>query len=182
MSLFNVFRRIAVPTVLLAIVAGCGFRPLYAPPSEDVSGRGVYAFDEFRHVVVDSIPDRDGQYFRNKLVRLIQPSGRGGEAKYILKVVLDDSTENLSVQRSAVATRANLRVTGQFVLTELKEGAEPFSGTARSSSGYNLFQSEFQTLMAEKGARERALDDLAQQIRIRLAAYLTNPDRGSTTQ
>ncbi|MEX2310912.1 MAG: LPS assembly lipoprotein LptE, partial [Rhodospirillales bacterium] len=155
-------------------LAGCGFRPLYAPPDEDTAGRGVYAFDIFKRVSIDTIPNREGQYFRNQLVQLLQPSGRGSQTDYVLKVVLNESSEALAVQKSALATRANLRVTGRFTLQNLNNKGLDTNGTVTTLSGYNIYQSEFQTLMAEKGARERALDDLAQQLRIRLAAVLTS--------
>jgi len=162
--------------VLVLALAGCGFRPLYAPPQEDVSGRGVYAFDIFETVIIENIENREGQYFRNKLVQLLHPHGRRNEPRYRLNVTLNESSASLAVQRSAIATRANLTVTGSFSLQTLRGEDTPYSGAVRSSSGYNIFQSEFQTLMAERGARERALDDLAHQLRIRLAALLTTSE------
>lgn len=160
--------------VLTLSISACGFRPLYAPPTENTGIQGVYAFDELKRVVISNIPDREGQYLRNALVRLLHPNGRHGEAQYIFKITLSEGTASLAVQRSAEATRANLTVTGNFSLVPVIAGDQVHSDVVASTSGYNIFQSEFQTLMAEKGARERALDDLAQQIRIRLAAHLTN--------
>lgn len=167
---------------LVFAVAACGFRPLYAPPAEDVSGEGVYAFDIFKSIAIENIQDREGQYFRNELVRLLHPGGRSGVARYRLDVKLQESTANLAVQRSAVATRANLTIAAQFVLRDLQEGTTTVSGGVKTISGYNIFQSEFQTLMAEKGARERALEDLAQQLRTRLAALLTTNESQIKTQ
>lgn len=161
---------------LVLALAGCGFRPLYAPPEEDVSQRGIYAFDIFKRVEITNIPDREGQYFRNALVRLLHPSGRSGVPIYRLDVTLRESTSSLAVKRSAVATRANLKIIGSFILHSNDKTRSALSGSVTSLSGYNIFQSEFQTLMAEKGARERALEDLAQQMRIRLAALLTNSE------
>lgn len=157
-------------------VSGCGFRPLYAPPEEDVSGRSVYAFDIFKKVSIANIPDREGQYFRNQLVMLLHPSGRSSTTEYELRVTLNEGTSNLAVKRSAVATRAKLTVKGVYSLIPFDGSKEALSGEVQTSSGYNIFQSEFQTLMAEKGARERALDDLAQQLRIRLATVLTTAE------
>lgn len=156
--------------------SACGFRPLYAPPDEDTKIQSVYAFDALQRVVIANIPDREGQYLRNALVRLLHPKGRQGEALLILDISLSESTSSLAVQRSAEATRANLTVQGSFQLRRVANRDNLHSDLVTSSSGYNIFRSEFQTLMAEKGARERALDDLAQQIRIRLAAYLTSAD------
>jgi len=168
--------RIIAFTVMMLAISACGFRPLYAPPDEDTKIQGVYAFDALQRVVIANIPDREGQYLRNALVRLLHPKGRRGEALLILNITLSESTSSLAVQRSAEATRANLTVKSNFQLYRVDGGNEIHSDLVTSSSGYNIFRSEFQTLMAEKGARERALDDLAQQIRIRLAAYLTNTD------
>lgn len=169
------YRSVAALSLIL-VLAGCGFRPLYAPPREDVSGKGVYAFDIFKSIAIGNIKDREGQYFRNRLVQLLHPQGRSGIARYSLDVILNESSTDLAVQRSAIATRANLTVTANFVLRDLEAGGTRESGSAKSISGYNIFQSEFQTLMAEKGARERALDDLAQQLRVRLAALLTTSE------
>lgn len=169
--------RATVLTVVLLVTSACGFRPLYAPPNEDATVQGVYAFDELQRVIIANIPDREGQYLRNALVRLLHPKGRRGEANFVLDISLTESTSSLAVQRSAEATRANLTVRGSVRLRRISGGGGVHSDLVSSSSGYNIFRSEFQTLMAEKGARERALDDLAQQIRIRLAAYLTNTDK-----
>ena len=160
----------------ILVLGGCGFRPLYAPPQEDVSGKGVYAFDIFKTIAIGNIEDREGQYFRNRLVQLLHPQGRSGLARYTLDVTLDESSTDLAVQRSAIASRANLTITASFSLHDLETGKVRESGIAKSISGYNIFQSEFQTLMAEKGARERALDDVAQQVRVRLAALLTTSE------
>ncbi|MBO6518829.1 MAG: hypothetical protein JJ900_12385 [Rhodospirillales bacterium] len=161
---------------LVLFLAGCGFRPLYVPPEEDASGQGVYAFDLFKSISIANIPDREGQYFRNRLVQLLHPAGRSGAARYVLNVTLNETRSSLAVQKSAVATRANLTVTAQFTLQPVGADGSAGYGAVKTISGYNIFQSEFQTLMAEKGARERALDDLAQQLRIRLAAILTTTE------
>jgi len=171
------FKALAAAAFML-MLTGCGFRPLYAPPQEDVSGQSIYAFDVFETVLIENIHNREGQYFRNRLIQLLQPHGQRGVPRYRLTVSLNESTSNLAVQRSAIATRANLTVTGSFDLQMIDKPTTSYAGTVRSSSGYNIFQSEFQTLMAEGGARERALDDLAHQLRIRLAALLTTS--GST--
>ena len=110
------FKLLYVVACIGLTLTGCGFRPLYAPPQEDTSGRGVYAFDIFKKVSIDTIPNREGQYLRNQLIQLLHPSGRSGEVQYVLKIYLNGSTEGLAVQKSAIATRANLRLSGAFAL------------------------------------------------------------------
>lgn len=175
--------KVFVVGAICCVASACGFRPLYAPPLEDANGAGVYAFDVLRSVEIAPIPDREGQYLRNKLSRLLQPQGRGPETQFLLTVSLTEGTTDLAVRKSAQATRANLTIRGDFSLADvgavaIQSDSTPskssFSGSASVTSGYNLFESEFQTLSAKKGARERALDDLAQQIRTQVAAFLTS--------
>ena len=158
------------------VVAGCGFRPLYAPPAEDTSADSVYAFDALKTVAIGLIPDREGQYLRNRLIRLLHPFGRGSETQYVLNVTISESRSDLAVQKSAVATRANLNVTGTYSLIDPATGKAVTTGSVNATSGFNIFQSEFQTVIAEQGARERALNSVAEGMRLRLAGYLTRTD------
>lgn len=168
------FRRFLPLFVIGAtVLAGCGFQPVYATRNLDATGSVSNAFEIFREVYVKRIADREGQYLHNRLTRLIQPSGPAATNRYVLTVTVSEAISNLAVQSSAVATRANMRVTAQFTLSSRFEEEEAYSSSVTATSGYNIFRSEFQTLSAENGARERALDSLAEQIRLRLAAHLT---------
>ncbi len=168
--------RATLLTLALVMLAGCGFQPVYATRQVE-DGSAQNAFAAFRGVQINQIDDREGQYLRNRLVRLIHPSGRSGPVTHSLTVTLSESTTSLAVARSAVASRANIRVSAsvdlQAVTGREGEAENSFSNTFSATSGYNIFNSEFQTLAAEKGARERAINDLAEQIRLRLAAHLT---------
>lgn len=150
------------------LTASCGFRPLYAPSGGDTAQSQVFAFDAFRKMEIGHIADRDGQFLRNELIELMHPSGRARVVEYDLGITLAESKTGLAVRRSSDATRANLTMTASYVLG--RRADETFiAGTVKSTSGYNIFVSEFQTLSAEKSARERALKDVAQQLRLRLA-------------
>lgn len=151
------------------LTASCGFRPLYAPSGGDTAKEQVFAFDAFRKMEIARIKDREGQFFRNELIGLMHPSGRARIVEYDLIINLAESTANLAVRRSSDATRANLTMIANYVLSRRADNTAILRGAARSTSGYNIFESEFQTLSAEKSARERALKDLAQQLRLRLA-------------
>lgn len=174
------FRLAAVFCLTLALSA-CGFRPLYAPPAEDASGEGVYAFEALKAVDVGLIPDRDGQYLRNKLVRLLHPSGRARQMEYILRISFSESRTDLDVQQSAIATRANLTVNVRYDLFTIESGATVGGGYVSATGGFNIFESEFQTLVAEQGARERALESAAEQVRIRIATLLNRSLSGEPT-
>lgn len=167
-------RTVAVVAVLTGLSA-CGFRPLYAPPDQDgASAQNVYAFDVFRSVVIESIPNREGQYLRNELTRLLQPNGADAQRFYSLRVRISESGKDLAVRKSSIATRANLTMRGEFTLIDRRNGSAVASGNTSVTSGYNIFESEYQSMSALNSVRFRALDSLAQQIRIRLATDLSS--------
>lgn len=164
---------------ILAVVlltASCGFRPLYAPSGSDSAEEQVFAFDVFRKIHIGLIKDREGQFLRNELLRLLQPSGRAQIVEYNLGIQLAESKASLAVRQSSDATRANLSISAFYSLASLETNTLVASGSLKSTSGYNIFESEFQTLSAEKSARERALNDVAQQIRLRLATEFIRSD------
>ena len=167
-------RRVTIIALVLGLTA-CGFRPLYAPPIESGNDSdSVYAFDVFRSVTIESIPDREGQYLRNELTRLLHPSGADPQRFYSLRIRISESERNLAVRKSSIATRANLTVRGEFSLVDRRNGDVLAEGDTSVTSGFNIFESEYQSLSALNSARFRALDSLAQQIRIRLATDLSS--------
>lgn len=155
---------------VVILTASCGFRPLYAPSGAGTNNQQVFAFDVFRKIEIGLIKDREGQFLRNELIRLMHPSGRARIVDYDLGISLTESKADLAVRQSSDATRANLTIIGIYSLVSRASKAEVASGSVQSTSGYNIFESEFQTLSAEKSARERTLNDVAQQIRLRLGS------------
>ncbi|MDA0998594.1 MAG: LPS assembly lipoprotein LptE [Proteobacteria bacterium] len=158
------------------LLCGCGFRPLYAPElgasisSPDTASPDIAAI--FRQMEISQIKDREGQILRGHLIQLLQPDGADASASYILIVNLTGSKSNLAVKKSAFATRANLTVRASFSVSSRSTKSGIASSTAEVTSGYNVFTSEYQTLAAERGARERALEELAHEIHARLGAIL----------
>ena len=169
--------RIGLILSVVFLTASCGFRPLYAPSGAGNAAENVFAFDVFRKIEIRLIADREGQFLRNKLTQLMHPSGKAQIVEYDLGITLTESKADLAVRQSSDATRANLTITGAYVLYSRSEEQNILGGSVQSTSGYNIFESEFQTLSAEKSARERALNDVAQQIRLRLATEFARDDR-----
>ena len=78
------------------------------------------------------------------------------------------------MQKSADATRADLTLSANYQLYDLKTGQQLYQGTSRAISSFNILNSEFATLMAEKGARDRAVKQLSDDIRLKVAIFLKN--------
>lgn len=173
--------RIGLVIGIVCLVASCGFRPLYAPIGDNASKDDVFAFEVFSKIEIQRIKDREGQFLRNQLVQLLHPSGQARVIEYDLVITLSESKSGLAVRRSSDATRANLTISAAFQLVQRGSSAPFHFGSVRSTGGYNIFESEFQTLSAEKSARERALTDVAHQIRLRLATAFATEDFNKDT-
>lgn len=161
--------RLVIILGIVLITASCGFRPLYAPASSDSNEIDKFTFETLRTVNISRIRDREGQFLRNKLIELMHPNGRADVVAYNLAIKVAESKSSLAVRRSSDATRANLTITGEYSLVRLDTRDVLIGGAVKSTGGYNIFESEFQTLSAEKSARERALIDVAYQLRLRIA-------------
>ena len=155
----------AVVLLLPAFLAACGFEPMYGRAAD----KDVPA--DFAAIQIEPIKDRVGQMLHNHLRDAINPRGLPAKPRYYLKVTLSESTQETAVQRTAFAVRANILISATFALHDATTGASVVAGTATSTAGYAHQIADYGTLTAEKDARERALRDLAEEIRVRLGIY-----------
>ncbi|MXW92861.1 MAG: hypothetical protein F4114_01440 [Rhodospirillaceae bacterium] len=155
-------------------LAGCGFQPLYADrpggKKGGESGGGDVAGD-VATVRIAPIADRIGQILRNELLDRLNPSGEPADPRYALEVRLAVSRRELGIRRDETATRANLRFLSSFRLREADSGAIVYSGRTASVTSYNIVESEYATISAERAARRRGAILVADGIALRLAAY-----------
>lgn len=182
MSSFNrcsALRTLARTLALSALIAGtgllaaCGYRPLYGTAGL-TSSASTTATAELKAVDVGRISGRSGQMLRTALERRLHIPQRSA-GRYRLVVVYSESRQNLAEQKSGAVTRANLRTKGTYRLTRNSDDVLLTKGISDAVASYNLLDSEFATLAAEKNARERAIETLADDIRTRLAIYFSGP-------
>jgi len=147
-------------------LSGCGFRPLYG---EDEAGTST--FDSLETIQIAALPDRTGQQLHNLLRDRINPRGQPNRPVYVLRISLTEKTEKLAIAQDETATRANLRLSANFTLTKVKSSEVVMSGSSRSANSYNIVDSQYATYVSENDARDRALRELSEDIRLRLAIY-----------
>ena len=159
-------RHIALAGLLLALTAlsGCGFKPLY--------GRdGASVVPEFEQIAVAQPEDRSSQQLRNYLLDTLTPRGEPGRPRYMLEYRLTESVGAVFVTRSEEITRNNLQMTVTAVLRDYETGALLYTMSPTSQASYNLTLADYSNLVSEKNARERALKDISEQLRLRLGNY-----------
>ncbi len=122
---------------------------------------------------INNIPDRSGQYLRNALIDRFYRDGRPINPHYTLNISeVQESSIDLDITKDSDATRAQLRLTSSFTLTDTQSGEIVLSRPLKAISSYNVLTSEFSTRVSAKNTRENALNDIARQIELQIALYL----------
>ena len=119
------------------------------------------------------IADRIGQQLHNLLLDKLTPLGPPAAPRYLLRVILHETLQNLAVRKDDVATRANLVMKAKFNLVRVRDDAILLSNNSISANSYNILSQVFATLSVENDARARAVRELSDQIRTQIAIYLS---------
>jgi LPS-assembly lipoprotein len=152
-----------------ALLAGCGFQPVYMPTASNKAGP---AQREMAQVNVPVIPDRPGQLLRQALQAELR-SDSGGLAAYDLRVFFAISGEGISVLNDNIATRVRMIGTASWSLVQRNAQQTLLtSGSARSMDGLNVFNEQyFAADLETEAVQKRIADNVAQQIATQLAIW-----------
>jgi len=158
-----------VSLVPLVGLGACGFQPLYGSsgPSNDA------VTDDLASVRVNPLRDRTGQQMHNFLRDRLNPQGQPVSPSYLLDVRLTETLSELGVRRDETATRANLRMDADFALRPVGAQSTLLTGRSSSTTSYDILNNPFATTVSEDDARERALREVADDIRTRLALFFS---------
>ena len=167
-SCSGIARQLGAGLVLL-LVAACGFQPLHGE-----RGRAGTTATDLAYVSVSPIPQRNGQLVRNELIELLRKAGPQGRPVFRLDIQLNEAREGLAFSRDDNVTRYNLRLNVSYLLVDERNGDDILKGQTRAIAAYNVVQSDYANLIAERDARARAARDIAEDIRTRLAVFFSN--------
>ncbi len=158
--------------ITVQALSACGFQPLYQRDQA-----GLAAGNAFESIRIRPIADRVGQELRNHLYDALTPKGPPVSPAWELGVTLRESIEKISVEQTSFSTRANLRLVGSYTLSPLGETERlGHDGTVSVISSYNILDSEYATLVAERDARSRAVAILSNDIRRQLAIWFNSQE------
>lgn len=167
-------RALLLFAVLVLGPAGCGFRPMYGTPSGAASGIDA----DLAGVRIEPIKDRIGQQLRNALLQRLSPRGEAADYTYSLQVKLTESVNNLGFRKDTFATVANMSISAQVQLSG--NGASLMGDNVTTTVYFDHLGPRYASVATERDAEERALNQLADDIRNRIAAaiqrYQANPN------
>jgi len=156
------------------LAAGCGdsgFRPLYA--SSTLVGSDVTA--KLAQMEVAPIPGRVGQRLRNELI--FQVTGTGHEAfqpTYRLEIVLTESISATLVQIDGNSSGSVYNLSAAFRLVRMDDKTIALQGTSYGRIAFQRFDSVFSNVRARNEAENRAASTVAEDLKSRLAAFLSD--------
>ncbi len=139
-----------------ALLAGCGFTPVYGPRGAGGNLMGTIRAD-------DPVSRRDFNFVAAFEERLGRPSA----PRYTLAYAIDVSTIEGGAQRGLGATRNQVRGRLDYVLTDA-DGAELSAGQVNASAAYSLTSTPLAVLTAREDAELRLMRMLADSLVSRL--------------
>ncbi len=158
--------RLVLVMALPLVLAGCGFKPLYGE-----LGRTGAAQADLSQIEIEPSRERTGQRLRQILVQNLTPAGEPTRPKYRLVIALSEAQDGVGLRTDYTITRVNYRLKGTFSLVDANTSALLFGGSVRGITAYNVGADQVATLTAEQDARERATQDLAEDLQTRLAVF-----------
>ena len=159
------FLRLAGLSTMAALLANCGFRPLYGRRGSDP------AAVEMAAIGIGYVTDRLSQNLRNDLIERLTPFGEPAQARYGLFIQTSQSSGALAIQSDSTITRYNLTVYATFILTDRASGQRLYRGNASAVGSYDAVRSDFATLSAEQDSARRTVREVAEDIRGQLSAF-----------
>jgi len=162
-------KKLVAPALTVALgfaLAGCGFQPMYGPSLSP----------QLSSIYVEPVAERDGYELRNSLIDLLGSNGEMRGKRYRLTITMRESNRGVALQGDASITRYNDTVAASFVLADL-DGKIVTQGSQTGLTAYNVTSSPYSTLAAQQDADKRAAQDLAEHIRLDLAAFFRQQRR-----
>lgn len=147
-------------------LSGCGFRPLYGRSGVAASPDVLNALAQTR---IRPIADRSGQRLRQILNEKLYSNGPAERSRYDLEVTLTKQTIELGVRPDSTTSRANLVFTTAFAIYD--GGARAYGDSTQAVVSYNILDDQFATVASQADAEDRALRQLGEEIKTRLAVY-----------
>lgn len=146
-------------TSMALLVGACGFQPMYAQPG------GTAAIGP---VSIGEIEGKAGHVLRTELTRMLAVENTGAPPM-TLDVTLSEQVSQLGIRRDESATRAELRLIANYVLTPPPGQGQVMRGSVYTVVNYEIPTAAFGEIAAQDDARERAAETLAQRFRAELA-------------
>ena len=139
------------------LLGACSVEPLYGVRASKARGGGIAAIE------IAPIKDRVSHIVRNLLIDSLTPRGQPTHPDYRLTLSVEQEKTPLLIQLDDHATRFNLTLRARFALAD-RDGVTVYQDAAQATGSFNVDESGFATVIAERDAAEEAARVLSEEI------------------
>ena len=154
----------------LTACGDAGFRPLYAPAAV-----GAHVSERMKEVDFAPIPGRVGQRIRNEMIFESTGGGNPLPPQYRFEVVLQENVTSTLVKITGEAANSVYSVQASFRLINTRDKKVVLQGASHARAAFERFESVYSSVRAREDAENRAARTIADDLKTRLAAYLSRP-------
>lgn len=119
------------------------------------------------------IPGRVGQRLRNELIYQSTGGGLAQEPVYCLEIVIRESLTPTLVQQDGNSSGSVYNLNTTFRLVRLSDKSVALQGQSTGRVAFQRFDSVFANVRAREDAEDRAAKTVGDELKGRLAAYLS---------
>ena len=170
-----------LPAALIGLsalpLAGC-LQPMYG----NFAAGGPEVQSDLQAIAIEPIPDRIGHYLGDELIFDLNGTGSHPIPKYRLFVALNESSQTPLIDTvSGRASSATVVVNANYRLETFDTGLPVTKGTAFVFKSYDRTSQRFADVRAARDAEIQDAKQLADLIRLRLVAALTERHQDQAT-
>lgn len=157
-------------TLVVLALSSCTLQPLNSTKPD-----AALAPTALSNIEILSVNNRVGQQVRNQLIFALNGGKEPVGAVHSLKLIVVARKAALSVVTSTKApTAAQVTVSTIYTLKQKADGEIIATGTRQAIASYDRTNQSFANQRAERDAENRAANEVAEQLRLIIAATLAN--------
>ena len=155
----------------LLCVSGCGFTPVY----HEQRGHA----EQLASIRVSTPKGREHQQIRIALEDRLAPMGMRPQPAYVLEPNVGIVLQPISIEADGTTSRYRVIGTSQMRLYRASDRKELMADRVERFSSYTVGKADFSTYTSNKDATRQLMDELAEEIRIRLMRYFATHEEAS---
>jgi LPS-assembly lipoprotein len=159
---------------LPALLAGCGWEPLYASRETEAANA------DLRAIKVAPIAERVGQHLEFGLRNSFNPNNVPTPQLYTLSVTVGTSFGSLGVQSQGIGTRGEVNFIATYRLID-NTGKVLQTGTVHSNESFDIQANGYSTVVAQNDASARCVEEARREIVSRLTLFLQDLKAAATS-
>lgn len=158
------------PAAILAVftaiwLSACTVQPVYGP-----GPGGTPVASTLRSIVIEPVDTRVAQEVRNKLIFYLTGGGEVADPEYRMRLRVTSSETALGITREGSAPVYSVTVSVSYTIYRYGSEDIVVRETARGTASYDRSNQNFANIRAKRDAENRAAAQVADKVRIRIAA------------